>query len=468
MKGKQIFTLMEDIDPSLVEDAMPASWKADIGKPPKRRHHPFRAVAHFMNTGWAAAILSVVVSLAVLTGVVVAGRMAPEPSGPASSLPGESDEGGFRDETTSVYPCTETEPDQIGSSAVTDFLTHAFNFNLIFNYPEEHPAVLFTDRNYTLTGVYGYLTTAEGRKGIGYEAPSFPTEAEEIRARLESGYLHSLVVLPNQMMDSAELEIYFPGPSNILEEAEVTFRAYYTDYTPVDGHKYLITDLPLLCNAALTAGRERQFLVMMEVRLYELECIELADTHLKEVIVEIPFLLKLAESGSTPTEPIPESTHISLSQQGGTTMYLDTPYMLWQSGITTGPDGESLNYDASGPGAISILPELAASLMQNPYIPIASPDTPILIHLARPNSVITRITGIDAETMQEIFSMDALVPVTSASVSPKEVLVNDRSAAFYLVITVNFGDGETSGEYEYPVYVMAPSIETVTIPEEET
>ncbi len=86
MNGQKLSELLTDIDSDLVTDAMPPDWRAGKVKKvkkPKREHHFFRTLGDIMDSGWAAAILSVLVAGAVLTGIVMAGRMAAGDQGPA-------------------------------------------------------------------------------------------------------------------------------------------------------------------------------------------------------------------------------------------------------------------------------------------------------------------------------------------------------------------------------------------------
>ncbi len=91
LNGEQIFSLMSDIDPKLLAEAVPPSWVSDDGRiPAKEKKHPFA----WLDSGWAAAILSVIVSVAVLVAIVMAGRMGTgDPVGgtiPESETPPET------------------------------------------------------------------------------------------------------------------------------------------------------------------------------------------------------------------------------------------------------------------------------------------------------------------------------------------------------------------------------------------
>ncbi len=72
LTGEQIFSLMSDIDPKLLAEAVPPSWVSDEAhRPQKEKKHPFA----WLDSGLAAAILSTVVAIGVLIAIVMAGRM---------------------------------------------------------------------------------------------------------------------------------------------------------------------------------------------------------------------------------------------------------------------------------------------------------------------------------------------------------------------------------------------------------
>ncbi len=79
MNGKKLFTLMNHIDEDLILDAMPLAHKG-MAPPPRRKHHPFLAIGRFMESGVAAAVLSILVAGGIMVGIVMAARMASDPS----------------------------------------------------------------------------------------------------------------------------------------------------------------------------------------------------------------------------------------------------------------------------------------------------------------------------------------------------------------------------------------------------
>ncbi len=78
MNGKRLFTLIEQVDDDLILEALPASWggKGAAARPPRPRH----SLGRFFDNGWVIAALCVLVSGAVLGGVIWLGRQ--DPSGP--------------------------------------------------------------------------------------------------------------------------------------------------------------------------------------------------------------------------------------------------------------------------------------------------------------------------------------------------------------------------------------------------
>ncbi len=113
LNGEEIFSLMSNLDPRLVSEAVPPSWVSDSGAMPRKvKRRPFS----FLDSGWAAAILSVVVALGVLSAIIIAGRMNPGDSGEpppgantASPLPSDSDVTRETDSEAGESAITETE-----------------------------------------------------------------------------------------------------------------------------------------------------------------------------------------------------------------------------------------------------------------------------------------------------------------------------------------------------------------------
>ncbi len=72
LSGEQIFSLMSDIDPRLLAEAVPPSWVMADSSAPRREKRNYFA---WLDSGWVAAILSTVVAIGVLVAIVMAGRM---------------------------------------------------------------------------------------------------------------------------------------------------------------------------------------------------------------------------------------------------------------------------------------------------------------------------------------------------------------------------------------------------------
>lgn len=82
--GLFAFELLSNLDDDVIAAAtLPETGSAVAGKPSRKEREP-GPFARFMDSGWAAAIISVTVALAVLVGIVAAGRMgtAPSPGNP--------------------------------------------------------------------------------------------------------------------------------------------------------------------------------------------------------------------------------------------------------------------------------------------------------------------------------------------------------------------------------------------------
>lgn len=73
MDGFSALTLLSELDDGMILEAT-LPEPDSVRKRPRRDRAP-GALARFMNSGWAAAIISVTVALAVLAGIVAAGRM---------------------------------------------------------------------------------------------------------------------------------------------------------------------------------------------------------------------------------------------------------------------------------------------------------------------------------------------------------------------------------------------------------
>ncbi len=76
--GLSAFALLSNLDDGMIAAAtLPEDGGIIVGKSSRREREP-GPFARFMDSNWAAAIISVTVALAVLMGIVAAGRMAPK------------------------------------------------------------------------------------------------------------------------------------------------------------------------------------------------------------------------------------------------------------------------------------------------------------------------------------------------------------------------------------------------------
>ncbi len=117
MNGERIFELINNMDDDLIADALLPSWKADIGKVAPIRRHPLKTVGRMMNSGWAAAIISMAVAGSLLVAIIVAGQLPGKPPAVTTSgtettvdtetAPDSEDESVLQNESVSD---TETEP----------------------------------------------------------------------------------------------------------------------------------------------------------------------------------------------------------------------------------------------------------------------------------------------------------------------------------------------------------------------
>ncbi len=96
MSAVDQFACLSGIDDDLILDAIPAAW---LGATPPKRNRLAAAYDRFMSSGIAAAVLSVVVALGVLTGIVMLTR---------HDLPDDPPAGGVTD--IEVTSDRETEP----------------------------------------------------------------------------------------------------------------------------------------------------------------------------------------------------------------------------------------------------------------------------------------------------------------------------------------------------------------------
>lgn len=85
MKGQRISELLNEIDDDLLSDALPPAWKngqgqGRQGKPGRKQRRILPTLGRIWNSGWTAAVLSVVVSAIVLAAIIRAGQNAAPPT----------------------------------------------------------------------------------------------------------------------------------------------------------------------------------------------------------------------------------------------------------------------------------------------------------------------------------------------------------------------------------------------------
>ncbi len=88
MKPLDAYVVLNELDEDLVLDAIPPAWGAG-GVAPKRRRDGDSAYGRFMRSPMAAAVLSVIASAAVLSGMIALGRHASTTPGAAITESGE-------------------------------------------------------------------------------------------------------------------------------------------------------------------------------------------------------------------------------------------------------------------------------------------------------------------------------------------------------------------------------------------
>ena len=166
-KGLSIFELLSGLDDDMIAEATLPEGSAAVGRAPRRERGRF---GDFMNNGWAAAILSVVVSIAVLMGIITAGRKQPGSLvDPAGTTPGNS----AQTEQT-IPPHTDQETGEITVSS-GDMTVYPKKYTVVYN-------AMFRDENGELVGVDGDGEGAAHRVGeIMGELPLLCTNGEGYR-----------------------------------------------------------------------------------------------------------------------------------------------------------------------------------------------------------------------------------------------------------------------------------------------
>lgn len=106
--GLFAFEMLSNLDDEVIAAAtLPETGSAVAGKPSRKEREP-GPFARFMDSGWAAAIISVTVALAVLVGIVAAGRMGTaDPPGKKPSHGMVGSQSSEMEEATTAAPATK-------------------------------------------------------------------------------------------------------------------------------------------------------------------------------------------------------------------------------------------------------------------------------------------------------------------------------------------------------------------------
>ncbi len=207
-KGLAAFELLSGLDDDMIVEATLPEGAVAVGKAPRRERGRF---GDFMSSGWAAAILSVVVSLAVLMGIIAAGQK--QPVGPSGTLAGPSADSRAEDETIEHI---EGEPDEVmvtsgGRTVYPKKYTVAYN-------------AMFRDENGELVAVDGDGEGAAYRLGeIKDELPRLSTDGQGYSLHLpEHMALNTIRVFELvSVQDNTFEEIALPaGFESMLDMAE--------------------------------------------------------------------------------------------------------------------------------------------------------------------------------------------------------------------------------------------------------
>ncbi len=113
MNGQAIFEHIQYIDEDLILEALPASWQAASGPAPRRKG----AFGRLMSSPVAAVILSVIVAGGVLTGIILAGRMEPDPG---DTLPPTATDTDTVTESDTIETAPERTPTEGLAYALTE------------------------------------------------------------------------------------------------------------------------------------------------------------------------------------------------------------------------------------------------------------------------------------------------------------------------------------------------------------
>ncbi len=472
MKKELIQDMLTQIDDKYILESHPdtvlAARREQEERTGGRRRRQDLGGAGWSRSGVVAAILSVVVSLAVLGGVIAAGRMGSESSPPsvtddllhAAGTASPELDAPATDASVDAEPAEPALPAEPGSltpaeaeTAILDYLTGRLELMLAPDTGEGFG--LFTGRYFRFTEVSGRWQDDEGSHGFDYTSEPLPTDGEALIRRLkEEGFIFHEVLCS----EKDTLALYLTDPAGNLQfsgqEVEASFRAYNRD----SGRELTTRATPFTELSTLSDSGVYEILVVLTVSFGEAE---LNGYDLKYVTLQAPFLLFFEESvGGDSSTSGTDDLHVIRYSSGreDLTRALTTPYPLWESGITVGPDGEELAYDSRETGALELILQEDLTHLQEESLRIYNESGAALkIRLYRPNSYISAITVIDARTLQETYGQvvtEGSKP-TSTTIPIEELYVQyDCPDAYYLVIRVAYDDGTTRGECEYPVFIV--------------
>ncbi len=170
---------------------------------------------------------------------------------------------------------------------------------------------------------------------------------------------------------------------------------------------------------------------------------------------DITFMTYPAEVEPSPDLTVSSDSHLILSQKGihdvDLSMGLSQPYMIYESVSRVDENGEMTGYDADGEGALAQIDRLAPELEKTPMVIRLKNGGDLVIETNLTGCTITRLTAVNAYSMQEVFGMDGDGPLTRVSVPVNELAEANGDDMLFLVIEVARNTDEVTGAYEYAV-----------------
>ncbi len=191
LNGQRIFAAMSGIDEALLADALPPSWVG--GRAPRIRmgqsasRHRRRREIDWMNSGWVAAVLSVIVGLGLIIGLVALGRSEP-PVGPG--IPAGSN---AESKTTSIESTTPASSVTLtyrkDEAVLNDFFTGNRTDNQTWEeYFKDHSAVrnaiyvCTPEGFYEATGAHLFGNKVQGSSYARVNGQNYPLHGSLIYA----------------------------------------------------------------------------------------------------------------------------------------------------------------------------------------------------------------------------------------------------------------------------------------------